>query len=70
MATPEQILEEVISLKPIEQAKLVDKLIAVLDTPDPVLDKLWAEEAESRLDAYKKGQLKSVSLEKVLAKYK
>ena len=70
MSTPEQILEEAISLKPVEQAKLVDRLIAVLDNPDPEVDKLWAEEAESRLDAYKNGHLRSVSLEEVLAKYR
>ena len=70
MSTPEQILEEAISLKPVEQAKLVDRLIAVLDNPDPEVDKLWAEEAESRLEAYKNGQLRSVSLEEVLAKYR
>ncbi len=44
--------------------------ISFLDKPDSELDKLWAEEAESRLDAFKNGKLKSVSLEEVLAKYK
>jgi len=33
MATPEDILKEAISLRPLDQAKLVDQLIAVLDTP-------------------------------------
>jgi len=70
MATTEDILKEAISLRPSEQAKLVDRLIAILDKPDTELDKLWAEEAESRLDAFKKGKLKSVSLEEVLSKYK
>ena len=70
MSTPEQIFEEAITLKPIEQAKLVDRLIAVLDNPDPKIDKLWAKEAESRLEAYKSGMLRSVSLDEVLAKYR
>ena len=70
MATPDQVFEEAISLKPLEQAKLVDNLIAFLDRPDLELDKMWAEEAESRLKAYRNGTLKSVSIEKVLAKYK
>ena len=70
MATPDQIFEEAITLKPIEQAKLVDNLIAFLDKPDLELDKMWAEEAESRLEAYKNGKLKSISIEKVLEKYK
>lgn len=70
MSTPEKVLEEAISLKPIEQARLVDSLIAVLDKPDSEIDKLWATEAESRLTAYKAGKLKSVTLESVLSKYK
>jgi len=70
MATPEDILKEAISLRPLDQAKLVDQLIAVLDTPDPELDKLWADEAESRLAAFKRGKLKSTALEDVLSKYK
>lgn len=70
MITVEQVLQEVTLLKPVEQAQLVDSLLALLDKPDHELDKMWAEEAESRLDAYKKGHLKAVSLEKVLSKYK
>jgi len=70
MATPEEVLKEAISLQPAEQARLVDQLISILDKPDPELDKLWAEEAESRLAAYNKGVLKSVSLDEVLSKYK
>ena len=70
MATPEDILKEAISLLPLDQAKFVDQLIAVLYTPDPELDKLWADEAESRLDAFKRGKLKSIALEDVLSKYK
>lgn len=70
MATPEQILKEAISLRPLDQARLVDQLIAVLDKPDPGLDKLWAEEAELRLEAFHSGKLKSIALEDVLSKYK
>ncbi|MDJ0808187.1 MAG: hypothetical protein QNJ78_15315 [Gammaproteobacteria bacterium] len=40
MATPDQILEQAIALKPVEQAKLIDRLIAILDVPDPENDKL------------------------------
>ena len=70
MATPKDILEEAISLQPLEKAELVDSLIASLDKSDNALDQLWAKEAESRLAAYKKGELKSISLSEVLFKYK
>ena len=56
MATPKDILEE---------AKLVDSLISSLDKSDSALDQLLAKEAESRLAAYKKGELKSISLDEM-----
>lgn len=70
MATPKDILEQAISLQPIQKAELVDSLISSLDMSNTDLDLLWANEAESRLSAYKSGELKSVSLNKVLSKYK
>ena len=70
MSTTKDILREAILLEPAEKAKLVDCLITSLDKPDKELDKLWAEEAESRLNAYKQGRLKAVSLGEVLSKYK
>ena len=70
MSTAKDILNEINALEPKERAVLVDCLISSLDQPDKALDELWAVEVESRLSAYKKGELKSVSLEDVLAKYK
>lgn len=40
-----------------------------LHQTDPKLDKLWAKEAESRIDAYERGRLNAVSLEAVMQKY-
>ena len=66
MSTAKDILKEAIQLELTEKVKLVDQLIISLDKPDKDIDKLWAEEAESRLDTYKHGMLKAVSLEEVL----
>jgi hypothetical protein len=41
-----------------------------LDEPDKEIDELWTREAEGRIDAYEGGEIKAVSLEKVLEKYK
>ena len=68
MATPKDILEEAIALQPIEKAELVDSLISSLDKSDSALDQLWAKEAESRLTAYKKGELKSLSINEVFCR--
>lgn len=40
-----------------------------LHQTDPELDKLWAKEAENRIDAYEQGRLNAVSLEAVMQKY-
>ncbi len=39
-----------------------------LDVPDPEIEKIWAEEAEKRLKAYKAGKLKTVSFEDMFLK--
>jgi len=70
MSTAKDIFKEAIHLEPTEKAKLVEQLITSLNKPDKELDNLWAQESESRLDAYKYGKLKAISLEEVLSKYK
>ena len=70
MTTANQILKEALTLKPSQKAELIDKLISSLDRPDKEIDKLWANEAENRIDAYDQGKIKAVSLSKVLEKYK
>lgn len=70
MTAPKNILKEVLNLKPSEKAELVDKLLSSLDKPDKEMDKLWAQEAEDRIDAYERGEIKAVTLQEVLEKYK
>jgi putative addiction module component (TIGR02574 family) len=70
MTTADHILEEALTLSPAEKAQLIDKLISTLDKPDKEIDELWAGEAEDRIDAYDKGKIKAISLEKVLQKYR
>ena len=69
MSNTNEILKEAMALRPVEKAKLVDQLIAILNEPDKDIDKLWAEEAEDRIDAYDRGEIKAVSLKEVLSKY-
>jgi hypothetical protein len=41
-----------------------------LDTPNPEIDAIWREEAQKRWLDYKTGELKTVSYEAVMQKYK
>ena len=62
----EQILKEALALGPQERAELVEQLLATFQSPpDTDLDELWAREAEERLDAYDRGELKAVPAEEV-----
>jgi len=70
-ANSEQILKQALTLPPQERAELVEQLLATFQTPrDPQIDELWAREAEDRLDAYDRGELKAVSAEEVFNKIK
>ena len=70
MAASNEILKEVLNLAPTEKDKLIDKLLSSLDKPDNELDKLWAKEAEDRIEAYEQGKIRALTLKEVLEKYR
>ncbi|GMR07393.1 MAG: hypothetical protein BMS9Abin26_0396 [Gammaproteobacteria bacterium] len=70
MSSTKEILKEALSLSPDEKAELVDELLVSLDSPEPDIEKVWAEEVEKRIDAIDQGKSKTISLEEVLQKYK
>ena len=56
-----EVLEEALSLPPVERAELAERLLTSLDAShDRRLDELWAQEAEDRLDAFERGEMKAV----------
>lgn len=70
MATnAQQILKEALELPSIERASLADHLLSSLDQPDEHIDALWREEVEGRINAYRSGKIRAVSLKEVLSKY-
>ena len=64
------IVEEALTLKPIERLHLVDELLLSLDIPTKEIDLVWAKEAEKRLEAYNLGEVKTLSSQEVFAKYR
>ena len=68
--TAKSLSEQAKQLPPEERLALVDQLLDTLDEPDASLDALWAREAESRLAAYRRGEIQATSLSDVIAKYK
>lgn len=63
----ETLLRQVLELPANDRAALVESLIISLDKPDPALDALWLKEAESRLAAYRSGELGAVDADEVFA---
>ena len=65
----EKILQDALNLPPQDRAEVLERLMATFqEPPDSELDKLWAQEAEDRIDAYDRGELESVSAEEVFAR--
>jgi putative addiction module component (TIGR02574 family) len=57
-----QVLEEALALPPDERAELADRLLSSLDTQrQRKIDILWAEEVEDRVDAFERGEIRTVS---------
>ena len=62
--------EQAVQLPTVERMALVEQILDSLDEPDPSMDALWAREADDRLAAYRRGEIRAVPLSEVLAKYK
>jgi len=68
--TANLILDQALELSAVERASVAEKLLFSLDSPDSKIDALWAAEADSRIEAYKKGEIETVSAEEVFKKYR
>ena len=68
MIKTKALFDEAISL-PIEiRMQLVEKLLRSLNPTQKEIDKLWAKEAEKRVEEIRSGKVKTISGEKVFKK--
>lgn len=67
--TSETLSAKAAQLTPKERIQVVERILNSLDQPDAALDALWAEEANDRMAAYRRGEIKAVALIDVIAKY-
>ena len=67
--TAETLCAQVVQLPPEERMQVVERILDSLDEPDASLDALWAKEADRRLAAYRRGEIRAVTLSEVIAKY-
>lgn len=65
----EQILTEALKLPPMERAELVENLLSSFEFPSrKTIDALWDQEAESRIDAFERGDITAIPAKEVFAK--
>ena len=63
------LVDSALKLPPSERFELIDELFHSLDRPDPELDRLWIEEAERRLAAYRSGRVKGIPASDVVGDF-
>ena len=61
--------KQALDLDPLERIKLVEQLLQSLDKPDAEINELWAREADSRIEAYERGEIDAIPAEQVFQKY-
>ena len=63
------VLSKALTLTPIERAGLIEGLLASFDIKSrKSLDSAWAQEVEDRIEAHGRGQIRAVSLAKVVSR--
>ena len=60
-----ELLEQALTLNVNERTKLIDELFKSIDKPDEEIDQILADEADKRLEAYRKGEIKAVPMEDI-----
>ena len=63
--TTESITSAALALPPASRAELVDTLLRSLESQEQEIAQAWADEAEDRLAAYDRGEIRSRTREEV-----
>ena len=60
-----KIIDEALHLKPQDRYIIIENLVNSLNEPNSEIDKVWIEESLKRLEAYKKGTMRTYSYAEV-----
>lgn len=60
-----EILKEALRLKPQERYLVIENLLKSLDEPDEVIDDIWAEEAQKRLEHYREHKVETIPFDQI-----
>lgn len=65
----EEIIKQAIKLKPAERFDVVEQILHSLNHPNLEIDRIWQEEAEKRLVAYRVGKIKGIPAEDIFGEF-
>ncbi|VAX37377.1 hypothetical protein MNBD_UNCLBAC01-907 [hydrothermal vent metagenome] len=65
-----ELQKKALHLNATDKVHLVEMILESLDQPDPKIEKAWVAESEADYAKYKKGEIKSISLENVKKRFK
>lgn len=67
--TMRQVLADALTLPPVDRAELIEALFFSFDNGSrEQIDRLWALEAEDRIEAYERGEIGAISASAVFEK--
>lgn len=69
-ALSNELAAKIKALPDTEKIELVDSILMQLDRPDPEIDRIWADEALNRWQAYKTGKVETVAYGQVMEKHR
>ncbi|MER0214958.1 MAG: addiction module protein [Nitrosomonas sp.] len=64
-----KLIAEAVKLPSAERFAVIDELLHSLDRIDSELDRIWIEEAERRLQAYREGKVKGIPASDVIGEF-
>jgi putative addiction module component (TIGR02574 family) len=70
MENIENIYNKALKLRPAERLQLMEMIARSLDQPNEKIDEIWANEAESRYETLIKGDVRTIALDDIIARYK
>lgn len=65
-----KLFEQAVRLPDEERAAVAERLLTSLELELSKIDLLWAQEAEDRLDAYERAEIKAIPAEEVFSSIK